>query len=460
MSERRSIFKRGYERPVVKDKVEITLDSQQQEAVTSRSNMVLVVAGAGSGKTRVLTERVKFLLNEGVPASDIIAITFTNMAAEEMKERLSDIPNIGDCFIGTIHSFANRVMKLQDMKYRIYDEDIDNAFHKELITKYCKKLTFDKFLEYKDLKNSVEIGKLPESTLCGFLSPSEEAELMIIERPKKALDDEIADVGIDRVEYKECIESLCKKRNVITFNQLLKMATNYFKSINANIGHVLVDELQDVGMLEFGFIESLQADNYFLVGDDWQSIYSFKGGNVNIFLKLVEDGMFTVFYLTNNYRNSTRVLNLSYNIISQVSAKIDKVITPVSKVEGSVQIMSKSNILGMIHTIQKAGDYKDWFILTRTNQDLFKLAELCASEELPFTTFKREGMTLADLKKKMDSNKVKLLTVHTSKGLESKNVVLFGNFPIICPRYRTNEEERKVMYVGVTRAIENLYILN
>ena len=264
----------------------------------------------------------------------------------------------------------------------------------------------------------------------------------------------------NRVVYKECIESLCEKRNVITFNELLEMATDYFKSINAHIGHVLVDELQDVGMLEFSFIQSLQADNYFFVGDDYQSIYGFKGGNVDIFLKLIEDNLFSVYYLTNNYRNSNQVLDVATQVISQVSKKIDKVITPVYNHEGNVQIMSKAQIIPMLRRVQKDKNYRDWFILVRTNKDLFTLAEMCAEEEIPFTTFKREGMTLAELKKKMEDNKVKLLTVHTSKGLESKNVILYGNFPIFCPKYRNNEEERKVMYVGITRAIDNLYILN
>ena len=457
----KSMFKRGYDREKPPVEVStITLDAQQNEAVTTRSSMALVVAGAGSGKTRVLTERVKFLLNEGVSASDIIAITFTNMAAEEMKERLYDVANIGDCFIGTIHSFANRVMKLQGSNYTIYNEEIDNKFHKELITAYCTKLTFERFLEYKDTKNLVEIGKLPESHLNTFLSPNERGELMQIERPLEQLEREIKEFGRDRVKYPDCIESLCKKRNVITFNELLKMATKYFTSINAHIGHVLVDELQDVGMLEFNFIQSLQADNYFFVGDDYQSIYGFKGGNVDIFLKLIEDGMFNVFYLTNNYRNSNQVLDMSRQIISQVSKKIDKVVTPVYNHEGSVQVLSKNKLSEIFVKIHRDGNYRDWFILVRTNKDLYDLAERCAYEGIPYTTFKREGMTLADLKKKMNSNKVKLLTVHTSKGLESKNVVLYGNFPIICPRYRNSEEERKVMYVGVTRAIDNLYILN
>ena len=132
-TKRKPLFKRGYERLELPDKnVEVVLDSQQEEAVRTRSEMALVVAGAGSGKTRVLTERVKFLLNEaGVPASNIIAITFTNMAAEEMKERLSNVDNIGDVFIGTIHSFANKVMRLQsDKNYKIYCDEIDNDFHR------------------------------------------------------------------------------------------------------------------------------------------------------------------------------------------------------------------------------------------------------------------------------------------------------------------------------------------
>ena len=121
MKAQKSLFKRGYDRLELPDKnVEITLDSQQEEAVHTRSSMALVVAGAGSGKTRVLTERVKFLLSDGVSPHSIIAITFTNMAAEEMKERLVDVPGIGDCFIGTIHSFANKIFKNSNIEYKLF----------------------------------------------------------------------------------------------------------------------------------------------------------------------------------------------------------------------------------------------------------------------------------------------------------------------------------------------------
>ena len=453
---KKSMFKRGFEHK--KEVFPITLDSQQNLAVHARDSNILVVAGAGSGKTRVLTERVKFLLEEGVPPCNIVAITFTNMAAEEMKDRLSDVEGVGDAFIGTIHSFANRVMKLSGDNYRIYNDSIDNDFHRELITKYCKFLTFDRYLEYKDMKTLEMMGKISEKELNDFLSPSEGGELTLIEREPGDIQYEISVAG--STQFPESIKTLCAERGVITFDELLRRAEAYFRSINAEIEHVLVDEFQDVGSLEFNFIDSLQASNYFLVGDDWQSIYSFKGGNVKIFLKLIEDGNFSVFYLTNNYRNSKAVLEIADTVIQQVYSKIDKTIIPMSEKEGSVQILSKRTLPVVLDSIKEAGDYKDYFILVRTNKDLFEMQDKCEEAGIPHITFKREGMSLADLKRYMDSDRVKILTVHVSKGLEVKNVLLYGNFPVRCPNYLKNEEERKVMYVGVTRAEENLIIMN
>ena len=154
------------------------------------------------------------------------------------------------------------------------------------------------------------------------------------------------------------------------------------------------------------------------------------------------------------------MLEIADTVISQVYSKIDKSIVQVSDKEGSVQILSKRTLPVVLDSIKKDGNFRDYFILVRTNKDLFKMQEICEENEVPFTTFKREGMSLADLKKHMDSNRVKILTVHVSKGLEVKNVLLYGNFPVQCPRYMKDEEERKVMYVAVTRAEENLIIMN
>ena len=105
--------------------------------------------------------------------------------------------------------------------------------------------------------------------------------------------------------------------------------------------------------------------------------------------------------------------------------------------------------------------YREYFILTRSNKDLYKIANMCETLNIPFITFKREGLKLSELKSLMSSDAVKILTVHTSKGLEADNVILYGNFPLVMPSYyRDAEDERKVMYVGVTRARKNLIILN
>ena len=146
------------------------LDEKQKEIVESTEKNIVVVAGAGSGKTRVLTERIKHLLNNGVEAHNIVAITYTNMAADEMKQRLTDVSNIGDAFIGTIHSFANRLMGSSGEIYQIYDEHKSIELHRQLITRYCRHITFDRYLEYLDLQKQFEEGKVTENAVDLFLT--------------------------------------------------------------------------------------------------------------------------------------------------------------------------------------------------------------------------------------------------------------------------------------------------
>lgn len=125
--------------------------------------------------------------------------------------------------------------------------------------------------------------------------------------------------------------------------------------------------------------------------------------------------------------------------------------------EGSVIIDSKFKI---DQYLKRLDNYKDWFILVRTNKDIAKLEILLNALNIPYISFKKGEMTLEEMRKCMAENKVKLLTIHTSKGLESKNVLLYGNFPIKQKPYLRNNDEIKVQYVGMTRSMENLIILN
>lgn len=439
---------------------EITLDSQQEAVVYSTEKNIIVVAGAGSGKTRVLTERIRYLVETlHVPAHNIVSITFTNMAAEEMKLRLSGVDGIGDAFIGTIHSFANHIMKKSGEKYTLFNDDLDNQLHKELIEKYCTYLTIDRYLEYKDLKALSDTGKVPQTEVDNFFLPSERSEFNTLHAPAEVVKNDLKEEV--HITFGESIETLCKKRGIITFDELLIKAKHYFEKFGASIDYVFVDEFQDVGTLEYNFIRSLSANNYFFVGDDYQSIYGFKGGNVKIFLSLVNSEDFTIYFLTNNYRNGTQILKLATNIINQVDEKVDKNIVPINTFEGEIEVLTRNqlnNVMSRLLYTEK--DFKDWFFLTRTNKELYDVINMCIDLGIPYTTFKREGMTLADMNKKKASKKLKILTVHTAKGLEIDNVILYGNFPLFLPYYRKNDDERKVMYVGITRAIKRLIILN
>ena len=234
------------------------LDEKQLEIVNSNEPRIIVEAGGGSGKTRTLIERVKRLLNDGIEPSNIVCITFTNMAAEEMKERLIDVPGIGDCFIGTIHSFANRIFKNSNEIYRLYTEEIQDQFMTVLTNLYAKHLTMDKYFIYKDTKKKIDLGMLEEYELESRLSQAELYEIYVF-------------MGeIENKDYKENIKTLCKKHNVITFDELLEKTTQYFKKINGKIEYLFVDEFQDIGKLEKDFFKALNAENYFYIGDEKQ----------------------------------------------------------------------------------------------------------------------------------------------------------------------------------------------
>ena len=428
---------------------EIHLSKEQKQIVESDAKNIIVAAGAGSGKTRVLIERIKYLLEEkSVDPSNIVAITFTNMAADEMRERLSNVKGIGDAFIGTIHSFANRIFRNAGVEYQIYSDEKDSELHKYLIDKYCKFLTYYKYLQFKDLRNKAEMGIISEDNFRSFLLPSERAELSAMDNDNSA-------------SFPETIKSLCRQFNLITFDQLLGYATDYFKSIGAEIEYVLVDEFQDVGTLEYNFIKSLNAHNYFFVGDDWQSIYGFKGGNVNIFKSLISDKRFTKYYLQDNYRSGSEIIKLSKQIINQVPGIIQKKIVCKSGRTGTVRVDNKCHLQTYLENIRLNGEhFGDWFILVRSNRDVYQYSDLLKRMRIPFSTFKRADLSLNELRAEMAKDTVKLLTIHTSKGLEAPNVLLVGNFPIKVPIYQRSYDERKVMYVACTRSQNQLIILN
>lgn len=420
----------------------LKLDEFQDAMVKSTANNILGIAGAGSGKTRVLTERIKYLLNElKVPAKNIIAITFTNMAAEEMQARLKDIPCIKEAFIGTIHSLANKIYTKSKKSYQLLTEDVGMLIYEEVLRKYPA-LTFERYKSYVEQCKLFTTGRITDDELHSFLTRAE----------WKALYDCSDDV-----------DAVIKRDSIITFDELITEATDYFAKNSIRIQHLLVDELQDVDSEQFKFIMGLQADNNFFVGDDWQAIYGFKGGNVEIFKDLFRKSDFRVYELSNNYRNAEEILKLGLNIIKQHPDIIVKDVIGLNKKRGKVKFYERKALYALVDILKRdKANLRDWFVLTRSNKDLYKLADLLDDNDLDYCFVKKSELTLKELQHTLTANQIKLMTVHSAKGLENKKVILYGNFPVVIPHWMKNYDmdERKVMYVGITRAIEELYIFN
>lgn len=430
----------------------IHLDSVQQKIVDSKARNIIVAAGAGSGKTRVLTERVKRLLQEGVNPQSMVVITFTNMAAEELQERLQGVSDSDKCFIGTIHSLAKKLLSSTGYDFEIFSEYYQDTYMKFLIPKYAKYCTYEDYEKLKSMFKSVRLGELDYGDILYEFSNNTLDEMYIL------LGNNQQHNTLQYADYPYDVMTICKNNNVITFDELITKCTEYFKEHNTDIEYLFVDELQDVGCLEFDFLMDLNATNNFFIGDDYQAIYAFKGGDVDIFLSLLKSDDWESHYMTNNYRNSQEILDFANRIIRKASDIIPKKTQCMSDEPGDVQIKQKFELdKFLVNRLCNVPDYKHWFVLVRTNKELNYLLKVLQSKGIPVVTFKQGDIDKKEMDSALEQNAVKLLTIHTSKGLEEDNVLLYGNFPVI-PNSNTKSEEIKVFYVGITRARKNLII--
>ena len=235
------------------------LSKAQKEIVDSTSKKIIVDAGSGSGKTRVLTERVRKILNSRTDPRSVVVITFTNMAANELKERLSEVKGSEKCFIGTIHSYANSLLKDSGLDYEIFSEEYQTMFMKQLIEKYGYYSTFSDYELFLKCDKQVAAGRMSKNEVRQKFSDY------------KVYDEILALLGrSDNKSVKETVVTLCKENNIITFDELIELATDYFKRSKIKLEYLFVDELQDIGYLEYNFLLGLNAENYFVIGDDYQ----------------------------------------------------------------------------------------------------------------------------------------------------------------------------------------------
>ena len=300
-----------------------TLNEEQQKGVFTTEGPVLILAGAGSGKTRVLTHRVAYLIEEcGVNPYNIMAITFTNKAAGEMRERIDDMVGYGSesIWVATFHSTCVRILRRYidrlgyDTNFTIYDADDQKTLMKEI----CKRLQID-----------TKIHK--EKSFLNVISSAKDELVDPIEFATRAAGD--YNKRIQAQVYMEYQREL-KMNNALDFDDLLFKTVELFKldkavlaSYQERFRYIMVDEYQDTNTAQFELIRLLASKykNLCVVGDDDQSIYKFRGANIyNIlnFEKHFPDA--TVIKLEQNYRSTQNILDAANSVIANNVGRKDK----------------------------------------------------------------------------------------------------------------------------------------
>lgn len=419
----------------------MSLSKIQQEIVDSKSKRIIVDAGSGSGKTRVLTERVKRVLRQGIDPRSVVVITFTNMAADELYARLSDVPNIKNCFIGTIHAYANKLLKKTGYEFDIFSEYYQTQFMTELIPKYARYCNMEDYLSFVKYDRLVAAGKMSQSDIKNRYSSWQVYEelLALLGRKSSAF-------------YDENVLTLCDKNNILTFDKLIQLATEYFQESKTKLEYLFVDELQDIGYLEYDFLLRLNAKNYFVIGDDYQSIFGFKGGDVNIFLSLMNNPDWKTYYLTENYRTAKSILMYANTIVSKADNIIKKEVQFKNTNMGKLEFKTKSLLDKFLADLNESDD---WLILTRSNKEMTMIDTVLRKLEKEHYCFKQSTISPKKMKEIMSKPCIKVMTIHSSKGLEAENVALYGKLPI---KGTGDSDELKVFYVGITRAKNNCVI--
>ncbi len=293
------------------DMIDMTnLNDLQREAVEHRDGPCLVIAGAGSGKTKVLTTRIAHLILEGVPSYQILAITFTNKAAKEMKERIEKMVPDSEAFVGTFHSFGMRIIRENvshlgmSRNFTILDTDDVNS----LIRKILKEKGYD----------SKEVSPYFVRSKISFIKN----EMLTNAEVEKYFQDDL-----EKIAYEVYLEYnlKLKKNNSVDFDDLLRLPVLLFQEhpdilemYQNRYRYILIDEYQDTNAVQYKLVKLLASKrkNLFVVGDPDQSIYQFRGANYKNILNFEKDYPDTkVVSLEDNYRSTKMILDAANSVI-------------------------------------------------------------------------------------------------------------------------------------------------
>lgn len=363
------------------------LNEQQRKAVMHKDGPCLVIAGAGSGKTRVLTTRIANLIEEGVPSWNILAITFTNKAAREMRERLEVLVPNHDVFVGTFHSFGVRIIRENYMhlglerNFTILDSDD--------VLSLIKKIMKDLGISKEECAPSYIRNRI--SFIKNEMMSDADIEKFFNTEPEQ----------IAYQVYKE-YKKVLKKNNSVDFDDLLLHPVELFTKSKEVLEHyqekfkyILIDEYQDTNEVQYKLSKLLSAkyQNIFVVGDPDQSIYAFRGANYKNILNFERDYKSTeVIPLEENYRSTGMILDAANSVIKNNKDRKEKNLKSNKAIGAKVKYLrsydEKHEITLCIEEIKKliSDGYhsKDIAIFYRTNGQARIAEEMFIKNNMPY----------------------------------------------------------------------------
>ncbi len=363
------------------------LNKQQKEAVEHIDGPCLVIAGAGSGKTRVLTTRIAHLIDQGINSYNILAITFTNKAAKEMKERLNKLKPGNYSFLGTFHSLGVRLLR-ENTEYAGLDKNftiLDSDEVVSVIKKILKDLGYDpKEHSPNYIRNRISFIKNE------MLTDGEISKFFNTEAERVA----------EKVYY--AYQALLKRNNSVDFDDLLVLPVRMFinhpavlEKYQEKFRYILIDEYQDTNEVQYKFSKMLakKYQNLFIVGDPDQSIYMFRGANFRNILNFEKDYKNAkIIPLEENYRSTNNILNAANSVIKNNQERKDKTLYSTKgdglKTKYLRAYDEKHEITLVMEEIKKQlndnKDYKDIGILYRTNTQSRLVEEFLLKNNYPY----------------------------------------------------------------------------
>lgn len=471
------------------------LDSEQESIVLDNSKNLLVVAGAGSGKTLTILGKINYLIKyKNILKDEILCISFTRDASSSLKNKIKNEFNI-DMPVYTFHKLSIELLKQMNIKFNITSTDtLTNIIHKFIYEDVLNNTMFmkivlstinekykskEKYIEYinnnmlkvkkveKLIETFIHLFKCNNFTLIDFNEFLKKAKKKVFYKKEKMFLTLILNIYLVYQNY-------LKEEQEIDFDDMIILATyNLNEKLNLSYKYIIIDEYQDTSYVRFLLIKKiLEFTNASLmvVGDDFQSIYRFTGCDLSLFIdfnKYFEESK--IMKIQNTYRNSLELISIAGSFVMKNSNQIKKNLNSNKRLDYPVEIVYYKSIKEDFYRLVinvYSSTHKNILILGRNNFDIYSV--------LDTKYFKYNDGIITCLNN--NEIKMKYLTVHKSKGLEEDNVIMINmrndilgfpckikddkllRFVSINKESYLYGEERRLFYVGLTRTKNKVYL--